>query len=52
MKQPKRPTYEQKKLISKAGLGWHEWNVEYQIGSRMVLVNKKTGERKPIGGEK
>ena len=51
MKQPKRPTYEQKKLIAKEGLDWHEWMVEYQIGSRMVIIHKETKERRPIGGD-
>lgn len=49
MKQPKRPTYSQKKEISKHGLNWKEWQVEYQDGGRLGLIHKGTGERKEIG---
>lgn len=48
MKQPKRPTLQQKKLINKAGMDWKEWNVENQSDDRLVLIRKRTGERKTI----
>jgi hypothetical protein len=51
MKQPKAPTRDQKERIAKAGLNWRDWQVEYQTGELIMLVSKKTGERKPIGGE-
>lgn len=54
MKQPKKPTLQQKKLISKAGLDWKEWNVvglvQDESGSWLKLANKRTGEQKTIKG--
>lgn len=48
MKQPRKPTLAEKKKMSEAGLNWKEWNVSASISSAMVLVRKKTGERKVL----
>lgn len=48
MKQPRKPTLDEKKKITAAGLDWKEWNVSASITNSMVLVNKKTKERKVV----
>lgn len=47
MKNLKKPTYDQKKRINKAGLDWTEWLVKKDIGE-ITIVNKATGEVKVI----
>ena len=48
MKQPKKPTYEQKKRMNKKGLDWHEWMVESQTETGLYIVHKDTGERRQL----
>ena len=48
MKQPKKPTYEQKKLISKQGLDPSEWMVKCQDNISVTIIHKYTKEIKNI----
>ncbi len=48
MKQPKRPTREQKKVISEAGLDWTTWSVLGEDNISLTLVSKKSGRRRVI----
>ena len=48
MKQPKRPTYLQKRLISKEGLDWHEWMGKDDDNICLTLIHKDSGEIKQI----
>ena len=48
MKQPKKPTYEQKQKIAKAGLDPKLYNVAKDDGSSITVVNKKSSEIKII----
>lgn len=43
-----KPTLEQKKIITKAGLNWHTWNVADEDNISLTLISKKTGRRKVI----
>ena len=48
MKQPKKPTLEQKKLLRKKGLNEKDWSVESEdrkyVYPYFKAVNKKTGD--------
>lgn len=48
MKQPKKPTYEQKKLISKEGLNWKDWMIKDEDNISIALIHKETKEIKVI----
>ena len=48
MKQPRKPTLAEKKKIAEAGLDWKEWSVKASITNSLLIVHKKTGERKVI----
>ena len=48
MKKPKRPTYEQKRLISKEGLNWKDWRIKDEDNISISLIHKETGEVKII----
>lgn len=48
MKQPKKPTYEQKKLISKNGLDWKKWMIKDEDNISIALIHKETKEIKVI----
>ncbi len=48
MKQPKKPTYEQKKLINKNKLDWKEWMVKDEDNISIALIHKQTGKIKVI----
>lgn len=48
MKQPKKPTLAQKKIIVAAGLRWQTWNVASEDKISLVLISKKSGKRKVI----
>lgn len=43
MKQPKKPTYNNKKLMSKNGLDPAEWSVVADTRVALTIVNKKSG---------
>lgn len=43
-----KPTLEQKKIISGAGLNWRTWNVAEEDDISLTLVSKKTGRRRVI----
>ena len=40
MKQPKKPTLAQKKIIKAAGLDWHTWNVIGEDNISLHLLSK------------
>ncbi len=48
MKQPKKPTYEQKKMMSKEGLNWKEWMVKDEDNISIALIHKVTGKIKVL----
>lgn len=48
MKQPKKPTLAQKKIIKAAGLEWKTWNVADEDNISMTLISKKSGQRRVI----
>lgn len=47
MKQPSAPTLKQKKIISEAGLNWHNWMVISDTSS-LVIVHKVSGKHREI----
>lgn len=47
-KQPKKPTYEQKKKIAAAGLKWENWLVKEEDNISIALVNKQSGKIRVI----
>ena len=48
MKQPKKPTLEQKKAIKAAGLDPKTWSVGNVDNISMTLISKKSGRKKVI----
>ena len=48
MKQPKKPTYNQKKLMSKYDLNPTAWAVVSEDKSTLEIIDKETGKRKVI----
>lgn len=52
MKNPKKPTYEQRKLIQKHGLNTYDWLVSKDTPKQMVLIHRHTEEFKTITKEK
>lgn len=43
MKQPKKPSYKIKKVLSRKGLNPDEWMVQTENSNLIVIVNKNTG---------
>lgn len=48
MKQPKKPTYEQKQRIAKAGLDPKQYGVVKDDGEILTVINRVTNEIKEI----
>ena len=48
MKHGKKPTYEQRKLIQKAGLDSHDWLVVKDTSTELVLVSRDNKDTKSI----
>ena len=48
MKQPKKPTLIQKKLIKDAGLNWHNWSVIDDSDGTLKIYNKISGKKRII----
>lgn len=48
MKQPKKPTLAQKKLIVAAGLNWRNWAVADDLEDRLILANKMTKKKRTV----
>lgn len=48
MKNPKRPTRSQKKIITSEGLDWHTWLVVEEDNISLALISKKSGRRRII----
>jgi len=44
----RKPTYEERKFIEKAGLNTYEWLVQKSMLCSMQLINRETGEIKTI----
>lgn len=43
-----KPTLNQKKIMTKAGLDWHTWNVAEEKEDALVLISKKSGRKRTI----
>lgn len=48
MKQPKKPTREQKEIMSKAGLVPGNWNVITDNKAEMEVISKRSGQRRTL----
>lgn len=48
MKQPKKPTLEQKKLMSEHGLRWKNWSVMSEDNISVLVISKKSGKRRVL----
>lgn len=48
MKQPKKPTLRQKKLIKAAGLNWHNWSVIDDSDGVLTIYNKISSKERKI----
>ena len=48
MKNPRKPTRAQKKIITEAGLDWHTWLVLQEDNISLTLISKKSNRRKVI----
>lgn len=48
MKQPKKPTRAQKKIIQAAGLIWQNWSVADEDNISLTLISKKCGTKRVI----
>lgn len=48
MKQPKKPTLAQKKIIAAAGLDWKNWSVLEEDNISLALISKKSGRRRVL----
>lgn len=48
MKQLKKPTLAQKKMIAAAGYRWENWSVAGEDNVSLTIVSKKAGKRKVI----
>lgn len=48
MKNPRKPTRAQKKIIVGAGLDWHSWLVLAEDNISLGLISKKSGKRKVV----
>lgn len=49
MKQPKKPTLAQKKLMDNAGLVWKSWSVVDETETELHVISKRSGQRRTIG---
>lgn len=43
-----KPTLNQKKIMTKAGLDWNTWNVAEENDETIVLISKKSGRKRTI----
>ena len=48
MKNPKKPTREQKKIIADSGLNWRNWLVAGEDNISLALINKESGRRRVV----
>lgn len=48
MKQAKRPTREQKEIMSEAGLVPENWNVITDNKAEMEVISKRSGQRRTV----
>ena len=48
MKQGKKPTYEQRKLLAAYGLNTYDWLVSKDTSGKMVLVHRYTDQIRTI----
>lgn len=50
-KRLRKPTRQEKEIISKAGLRWENWLVKVHYSGGLILVNKKTEKTRTIKKE-
>ncbi len=48
MKQPKRPTLAQKKLMKENKLDWHNWMVAHEDNMAITVISKKSGRKRVL----
>ena len=48
MKHGKKPTVEQRKLLTKKALNWADWLIVKDLTYTMMIVNGNTGETKVV----
>ena len=48
MKHGKKPTVEQRKLLTKEGLNWADWLIVKDMPHSMIAVNRNTEEIKVV----
>lgn len=48
MKNPKKPTRAQKKIITDSGLDWRTWLVKEEDNISLALISKKSGRIREI----
>lgn len=48
MKNPRKPTRAQKKIMIDAGLDWHTWLVVGEDNISLTLISKKSGRRRVL----
>ena len=48
MKQPKKPTLEQKKLMSENKLRWEHWSVLMEDNISITVISKRSGKRRVL----
>ena len=48
MKQPKKPTLEQKKIMTANRLDWKHWNVVREEANRLMVQNKTSGRNRTL----
>ena len=46
MKQPRRPTLEQKKRMALEGLDWKDSNVSEETDQFLIVIHKETGKER------
>lgn len=46
MKQPKKPTLEQKKIMSNHGLVWENWSVLEEKKDKLIVISKRSKQRR------
>ena len=45
VKQPKKPTLEQKKIIAEHGFRWKNWSVLNEDNVSITIISKKSGKK-------
>lgn len=48
MKHGKKPTVEQRKLLTKEGLNWADWLIVNNLPNSLIVVNRQSNETKVV----